>query len=143
MFIAKRVKMEIRKNALNVTKDIMLIVLLGCVQLLILLAKRLIWRQVRASHAIMVMFWRMVNATLTPLYQGKMPILIASSLKEIHAYNATKDTSLLQTTFVHKLTCYVRHTQKTTATVHLVTQVTSFSTINAFPHKIFTFLSVK
>ena len=85
----------------------------------------------------------MVNVTLTLLYQGKMLILTASNLKEIHAYNATKDTSLLQTTFVHKLTCYVRHIQKTMATVHLVTQDTSFSTINASLLKIFTFLSVK
>lgn len=143
MYIVKRIKTEIRTNALNATQDIILMVLPVCAQLSILLAKRAIRRQVRASHAIMDMLYRMENVTLTLLYQGKMLILTASNLKEIHAYNATKDTSLLQTTFVHKLTCYVRHTQKTTATVHLVTQATSFSTTNVFPHKTFTFLSVK
>jgi len=42
MFIAKRVKMETRKNALNATQDIILMVLLDYAQLSILHAKRLI-----------------------------------------------------------------------------------------------------
>lgn len=143
MFIAKRVKMVITKNVPNATQDIILTVLQGCVQLSILLAKMLILRRVRASHAIMDMFWKMGNAILTLLCQDRMLILIALSLKATHVHNVTKDTLLPQIMYVHKLMYYARHIQKTTVTVHLVIQVISSPTTNASPLKIFTFLSVK
>lgn len=135
--------MAIRKNVPNATQDIILTLLQGCAQLSILLAKRLIIRRVRASHAIMDMFQKMENAILTLLYQDRMLILIALSFKATHVHNATKDTLLPQTMYVHKSMFCVRHTQKTTVTVHLVIQAISSPTTNASPLKIFTFLSVK
>ena len=135
--------MAIRKNVPNATQDIILTLMQGCAQLSILLAKRLIIKRVRASHVIMDMFQKMENAILTLLYQDRMLILIALSFKATHVHNATKDTLLPQTMYVHKSMFCVRLTQKTTVTVHLVIQVTSSRITNASPLKIFTFLSVK